>query len=250
MRVSHAGPAAQGWHCSHTSPAVPALSLSKCKPRGNAPAEPPPLNPEPRARRHLNCFSPNINLVRDPRWGRASETFGEDPLLTGRLASAYVRGLQGNHSHLLQVGALAPVASWPVMVPAGQSSRSKAGGVGQPRPPAAGRAQLAGCAALGLPLGQASWLRVQPGCSPCARPLLPCLGVKESRRAACICTFTDPAWPLAAPPPWLRFLKGAQGRTLARACSFVDHTGGPAQAPALCKCSTTARPPQHMVLPR
>ena len=53
--------------------------------------------------RHLNCFSPNINLVRDPRWGRNSETLGEDPWLTGKLAAAYVQGLQGNHSHLLQV---------------------------------------------------------------------------------------------------------------------------------------------------
>ena len=53
--------------------------------------------------RHLNCFSPNINLIRDPRWGRASETYGEDPWLTGRMAAAYVRGLQGNHSSLSKV---------------------------------------------------------------------------------------------------------------------------------------------------
>lgn len=38
-----------------------------------------------------NCFAPNINLFRDPRWGRGSETFGEDPALTGQLAVAFVR---------------------------------------------------------------------------------------------------------------------------------------------------------------
>ena len=53
--------------------------------------------------RHLNCFSPNINLFRDPRWGRGSETYGEDPWLTGHLAAAYVQGLQGNHPNLNKV---------------------------------------------------------------------------------------------------------------------------------------------------
>ncbi len=42
----------------------------------------------------LNCFSPNINLLRDPRWGRAQETFGEDPFLISVLGTAYTRGLQ------------------------------------------------------------------------------------------------------------------------------------------------------------
>lgn len=40
-------------------------------------------------------LGPTLNLVRDPRWGRAFETYGEDPYLTGRLGSAYVRGVQG-----------------------------------------------------------------------------------------------------------------------------------------------------------
>jgi len=53
--------------------------------------------------RLLNCFSPNINLVRDPRWGRNSETYGEDPHLTAELAKAYVTGLQGNHSRYVKV---------------------------------------------------------------------------------------------------------------------------------------------------
>src|SRR5688572_5191140 len=44
----------------------------------------------------LTFWSPNINIFRDPRWGRGQETFGEDPFLTGRLAVQFVRGLQGD----------------------------------------------------------------------------------------------------------------------------------------------------------
>src|SRR5438874_4230133 len=44
----------------------------------------------------LDFWSPNINIFRDPRWGRGQETYGEDPFLTGRMAVAFVRGLQGN----------------------------------------------------------------------------------------------------------------------------------------------------------
>ena len=44
----------------------------------------------------LTFWSPNINIFRDPRWGRGHETYGEDPYLTGRMGMAYVRGLQGN----------------------------------------------------------------------------------------------------------------------------------------------------------
>ena len=44
----------------------------------------------------LTFWSPNINIFRDPRWGRGQETYGEDPYLTGRLAVAFVRGLQGS----------------------------------------------------------------------------------------------------------------------------------------------------------
>jgi len=43
----------------------------------------------------LTFFAPNINIFRDPRWGRGHETYGEDPYLTGRMGVAYVRGLQG-----------------------------------------------------------------------------------------------------------------------------------------------------------
>ena len=43
----------------------------------------------------LTFFAPNINIFRDPRWGRGHETYGEDPFLAGRMGVAYVRGLQG-----------------------------------------------------------------------------------------------------------------------------------------------------------
>ena len=43
----------------------------------------------------LTFWTPNINIFRDPRWGRGMETYGEDPCLTGRMGSAVVRGLQG-----------------------------------------------------------------------------------------------------------------------------------------------------------
>ncbi len=44
----------------------------------------------------LTLWCPNINLFRDPRWGRGQETYGEDPLLTGTLATEFIKGLQGN----------------------------------------------------------------------------------------------------------------------------------------------------------
>jgi len=44
----------------------------------------------------LDFWSPNINIFRDPRWGRGQETYGEDPFLTGKMGTAFVRGLQGD----------------------------------------------------------------------------------------------------------------------------------------------------------
>ncbi len=55
----------------------------------------------------LTFWTPNINIFRDPRWGRGQETFGEDPCLTGELGSAMVRGLQGDHPHYLKTAACA-----------------------------------------------------------------------------------------------------------------------------------------------
>ena len=44
----------------------------------------------------LTLWSPNINIFRDPRWGRGHETYGEDPLLTAKLGTAFVKGIQGD----------------------------------------------------------------------------------------------------------------------------------------------------------
>ena len=48
----------------------------------------------------LTFWSPNINLFRDPRWGRGQETYSEDPYLTARLGVAYIKGLQGDGEYL------------------------------------------------------------------------------------------------------------------------------------------------------
>ena len=48
----------------------------------------------------LTFWSPNINLFRDPRWGRGQETYSEDPYLTARLGVAYIKGLQGDGKYL------------------------------------------------------------------------------------------------------------------------------------------------------
>ena len=51
----------------------------------------------------LDFWSPNINIFRDPRWGRGQETYGEDPYLTGRMGVAFVTGLQGDDPKYLRV---------------------------------------------------------------------------------------------------------------------------------------------------
>ena len=50
----------------------------------------------------LDFWAPNINIARDPRWGRGQETYGEDPFLTGRMAVAFVTGLQGDDPKYLR----------------------------------------------------------------------------------------------------------------------------------------------------
>ena len=53
----------------------------------------------------LTFWSPNVNIFRDPRWGRGMETWGEDPFLTGTMGTAFVRGMQGNDPVYLKVAA-------------------------------------------------------------------------------------------------------------------------------------------------
>jgi beta-glucosidase len=51
----------------------------------------------------LTFWSPNINIFRDPRWGRGQETYGEDPFLTGKIAVQFIKGLQGNDPKYFKV---------------------------------------------------------------------------------------------------------------------------------------------------
>ena len=55
----------------------------------------------------LTFWTPNINIFRDPRWGRGQETYGEDPFLTGRMGAAVVKGLQGDDPENLKLAACA-----------------------------------------------------------------------------------------------------------------------------------------------
>ena len=55
----------------------------------------------------ITFWSPNINIFRDPRWGRGQETYGEDPFLTGSMAVAFIQGMQGDDPHYLKVVATA-----------------------------------------------------------------------------------------------------------------------------------------------
>ncbi|MEJ8305395.1 glycoside hydrolase family 3 C-terminal domain-containing protein [Saccharibacillus sacchari] len=55
----------------------------------------------------LTLWAPNVNIFRDPRWGRGHETYGEDPHLTARLAVRFIRGLQGDDEKYLKTAACA-----------------------------------------------------------------------------------------------------------------------------------------------
>lgn len=55
----------------------------------------------------ISFWTPNINIVRDPRWGRAQETYGEDPYLTAVMGTNVVKGLQGDDPHYLKTAACA-----------------------------------------------------------------------------------------------------------------------------------------------
>mgnify|MGYP002143179429 FL=1 len=55
----------------------------------------------------LTFWSPNVNIFRDPRWGRGHETYGEDPFLTAKMGVAFVKGMQGNNPNYLKTAATA-----------------------------------------------------------------------------------------------------------------------------------------------
>jgi beta-glucosidase len=74
----------------------------------DAQTRPAPSGPEafmtlPGRTAGLTYWSPNINIFRDPRWGRGQETYGEDPYLAGRMGVAFVRGMQGDDPRYLKV---------------------------------------------------------------------------------------------------------------------------------------------------
>jgi len=55
----------------------------------------------------ITFYAPNVNIFRDPRWGRGQETYGEDPYLTSRMSLGYVKGMQGNDPQYLKTAACA-----------------------------------------------------------------------------------------------------------------------------------------------
>ena len=76
----------------------------------------------------LTVWAPNINIFRDPRWGRGHETYGEDPFLTSRLGVRFVEGMQGDDPDYLQAAAcaispytLAPKATATTLTPSSPS---------------------------------------------------------------------------------------------------------------------------------
>ena len=123
--IPRLGVAAYNWwsECLHAATVQEDTHLATCFPQALAMAaswDPRLLGEvasaiadEGRARHHhwhangLSFYGPNINIVRDPRWGRSMETYGEDPWLTSRLAIAFIRGLQGSDPKYLKAIATA-----------------------------------------------------------------------------------------------------------------------------------------------
>ena len=74
----------------------------------DAQTRPAPTGPEmlmtlPGRTAGLTYWSPNVNIFRDPRWGRGQETYGEDPFLAARMGVAFVKGMQGDDPRYLKV---------------------------------------------------------------------------------------------------------------------------------------------------
>lgn len=59
----------------------------------------------------ISCFAPFINIVRHPLWGRIQEVYGEDPYLSGQIASAFVQGLHGTHKRYVKASSGCKVVS-------------------------------------------------------------------------------------------------------------------------------------------
>jgi len=96
------------WDTSLMHRVADAISTEARAKYNDALTRPPPTGPEatatlPGRTAGLTYWSPNINIFRDPRWGRGQETYGEDPYLTGRMGVAFVTGMQGDDPKYLKV---------------------------------------------------------------------------------------------------------------------------------------------------
>ena len=99
---------AASWDTDLLHRVADAISTEARAKYNDALTRPPPAGPDatatlPGRTAGLTYWSPNINIFRDPRWGRGQETYGEDPYLTGRMGVAYVTGMQGDDPRYLKV---------------------------------------------------------------------------------------------------------------------------------------------------
>jgi beta-glucosidase len=99
---------ASTWNVDLMQRVADAISTEARAKYHDAQTRPAPTGPEtlmtlPGRTAGLTYWSPNINIFRDPRWGRGQETYGEDPYLTARMGVAFVTGMQGNDPRYLKV---------------------------------------------------------------------------------------------------------------------------------------------------
>jgi len=99
---------AASWDTDLMHRVADAISTEARAKYNDALTRPPPSGPEalatlPGRTAGLTYWSPNINIFRDPRWGRGQETYGEDPYLAARMGVAFVTGMQGSDPHYLKV---------------------------------------------------------------------------------------------------------------------------------------------------
>jgi beta-glucosidase len=96
------------WNTALMSRVADAISTEARAKYHDAQTRPAPSGPDalatlPGRTAGLTYWSPNINIFRDPRWGRGQETYGEDPYLTARMGVAFVTGMQGTDARYLKV---------------------------------------------------------------------------------------------------------------------------------------------------